>query len=179
MNFSPGMNIIIQQVDLQIWEFTVSWWIWASSISHSAISSRPWPYHPPPSITPTNYVLTKNGFQLKPNLVKNWPFTMTFWSLVVCKPIQVHFSMGHTNQLPFYPDVTHVRKDTRPSPVSPYWKWRKAGRGLGMRLGHTNQLPSKGETYDQEAAVQHFTSRGAASFIFQYSASPACISHTA
>ena len=35
---------------------------------------------------------------------------------------------------PFYPDVTHVRKDTRPSPALPYCKRRKAGRGLGTRL---------------------------------------------
>ena len=45
---------------------------------------------------------------------------------------------GHT-QLnpfyhPFYPDVTHVRKDTRPSPALLYWKRRKAGWGLGTRL---------------------------------------------
>ena len=32
---------------------------------------------------------------------------------------------------PFYPDVTHVRKDTRPSPGLPYYKRQKAGRGLG------------------------------------------------
>ena len=36
----------------------------------------------------------------------------------------------------FYPDVTHVRKDTRPSPTLPYWKRRKAGRSLGTRLGN-------------------------------------------
>ena len=35
---------------------------------------------------------------------------------------------------PFYPDVTHAKKDTRPSPALPYWKQRKAGRGLGMKL---------------------------------------------
>ena len=35
---------------------------------------------------------------------------------------------------PFYPDVTHVRKDTRPSPAFPYYKQWKAGWGLGMRL---------------------------------------------
>ena len=35
---------------------------------------------------------------------------------------------------PFYPDVTYVRKDTRPSPALPYCKRRKAGRGLGTRL---------------------------------------------
>jgi len=27
-----------------------------------------------------------------------------------------------------------MRKDTRPSPALPYWKRRKAGQGLGMRL---------------------------------------------
>jgi len=36
---------------------------------------------------------------------------------------------------PFYPNITHVRKDTRPSPAFPYCKRRKAGRGLGTRLG--------------------------------------------
>ena len=35
---------------------------------------------------------------------------------------------------PFYPDVTHVRKDIRPSPALPNCKRRKAGRGLGTRL---------------------------------------------
>ena len=35
---------------------------------------------------------------------------------------------------PFYPDVTHMRKDTRPSPAFLYSKRRKAGRGLGTRL---------------------------------------------
>ena len=35
---------------------------------------------------------------------------------------------------PFYPDVNHVRKDTRPSPAFPYCKRWKAGRGLGIRL---------------------------------------------
>ena len=35
---------------------------------------------------------------------------------------------------PFYPDVTHVRKDIRPSPAFPYWKRRKAERGMGTRL---------------------------------------------
>ena len=35
---------------------------------------------------------------------------------------------------PIYLDVTHVRKDTRPSPAFPYCKRRKAGRGLEMRL---------------------------------------------
>ena len=35
---------------------------------------------------------------------------------------------------PFYPDIPHVRKDTRPSPAFPYCKQRKAGWGLGTRL---------------------------------------------
>ena len=35
---------------------------------------------------------------------------------------------------PFYPDITHVIKVTRPSPAFPYCKRRKAGRGLGTRL---------------------------------------------
>ena len=39
---------------------------------------------------------------------------------------------------PFYPDVTHVRKDNRPSSAFPYCKRRKAGRGLGTRLKYTH-----------------------------------------
>ena len=35
---------------------------------------------------------------------------------------------------PFYPDVTHVGENTRPSPAFPYCKLRKAGWGLGTRL---------------------------------------------
>ena len=38
---------------------------------------------------------------------------------------------------PFYSDVTHVRKDTRPSPALLYWKRWKAGWGLGMRLWYS------------------------------------------
>ena len=34
-----------------------------------------------------------------------------------------------------YPYVTHVINYSRPSPAFPYWKRRKAGRGLGTRLG--------------------------------------------
>ena len=30
---------------------------------------------------------------------------------------------------PFYPDVTHVRRNTRPYPAFPYWKQQKAERG--------------------------------------------------
>ena len=45
---------------------------------------------------------------------------------------------AHTQLNPFYhpfdPDVTHVRKDTRPSPTFPYCKRRKTGQGLGMGL---------------------------------------------
>ena len=37
---------------------------------------------------------------------------------------------------PFYPDVTHVKKDTRPSPALPYRMRRKVGRGLGTRLAN-------------------------------------------
>ena len=33
-----------------------------------------------------------------------------------------------------YPYVTHVINYSRPSPAFPYWKRRKAGRGLGTRL---------------------------------------------
>jgi len=35
---------------------------------------------------------------------------------------------------PFYPDVTHVKNDTRPSPPFPYCKRWKDGRGLGTWL---------------------------------------------
>ena len=48
-------------------------------------------------------------------------------------------TFAHVQSNPFYhpsyPDVTHVRKDTRPSSAFRYWKRRKAGRGLGKRLG--------------------------------------------
>ena len=49
--------------------------------------------------------------------------------------------LAHVQLKPFYVyrlstrDVTHVRKCTRPSPAFPYYKRRKAGRGLGTRLG--------------------------------------------
>ena len=46
-----------------------------------------------------------------------WLFLL-FWA---------HAQLNHL----FYPDITHV---TRPSPAFPYWKRRKAGQGLGMRL---------------------------------------------
>ena len=36
-----------------------------------------------------------------------------------------------------YPYVTHVINYSRPSPAFPYWKRRKAGRGLGTRLRST------------------------------------------
>ena len=39
-----------------------------------------------------------------------------------------------------YPYVTHVINYSRPSPAFPYWKRRKAGRGLGTRLGLATQL---------------------------------------
>ena len=40
------------------------------------------------------------------------------------------------SSLPFsLPYVTHVINYSRPSPAFPYWKRRKAGRGLGTRLG--------------------------------------------
>ena len=37
---------------------------------------------------------------------------------------------------PFYSDVTHVRKDTRPSPTLLYWKLQKAGqeKSLAVRI---------------------------------------------
>ena len=36
-----------------------------------------------------------------------------------------------------YPYVTHVINYSRPSPAFPYWKRRKAGRGLGTRLSYS------------------------------------------
>ena len=55
-----------------------------------------------------------------------WLFSL-FWA-------QCAHAQSNPFYHPFYPDVTHVRKDTRPSPALPYWKRRKAGRGLGTRL---------------------------------------------
>ena len=47
-------------------------------------------------------------------------------------------SEPHTQSELFYhlfcPDITHVRKDTRPSPTFLYSKWWKAGWGLETRL---------------------------------------------
>ena len=47
-------------------------------------------------------------------------------------------TLAHVQSNPFYHpiylDVTHVRKDTRPSPAFPHCKRRKAGRGLETRL---------------------------------------------
>ena len=44
-------------------------------------------------------------------------------------------TLAHIQSNPFYhPDVTHVRKDTRPSPALPYRMRRKARLGLGTRL---------------------------------------------
>ena len=55
-----------------------------------------------------------------------WLFSL-FWA-------QCAHAQSNPFYHPFYPDVTHVRKDTRPSPALPYCKRRKAGRGLGTRL---------------------------------------------
>ena len=55
-----------------------------------------------------------------------WLFSL-FWA-------QCTYAQSNRFYHPFYPDVTHVRKDTRPSPALPYCKRRKAGRGLGTRL---------------------------------------------
>jgi len=52
-----------------------------------------------------------------------------------------HVQLNHFYH-PFYPDVTHVRKDTRPSPALPYWKRWKAGRGLGTRLWSHHSAPT-------------------------------------
>ena len=47
-------------------------------------------------------------------------------------------SCVHTQLTPFYyplyPNITHARKNTRPSPTFLYWKWQEAGPGLGTRL---------------------------------------------
>ena len=61
-----------------------------------------------------------------------WQVTYFFFFAVLCTHTQLN-PFYHS----FYPDVTRMRKDTRPSPVFPYCKWQKAGRGLGMRLGAT------------------------------------------
>ena len=55
-----------------------------------------------------------------------WLFSL-FWA-------QCAHAQSNPFYHPFYPDVTHVRKDTRPSPALPYCKQQKAGRGLGTRL---------------------------------------------
>jgi len=47
------------------------------------------------------------------------------------------FSIKHFLYHLFYPDVTHMRKDSRPSPTLPYWKQWKAGQGLGTRILHS------------------------------------------
>ena len=60
------------------------------------------------------------------NLLR-WLFLL-FWAL--CDHTQLNLFYH-----PFHPNVTHMRKDTRASPSFLYWKERKAGRGLGTRLG--------------------------------------------
>ena len=49
-----------------------------------------------------------------------------------------HRRSAYTQLSPLYPSlypyVTHVINYSRPSPAFPYWKRRKAGRGLGTRL---------------------------------------------
>ena len=57
---------------------------------------------------------------------------------------------------PFYPDVTHMREDTRPSPTLPYWKRRKAGRGLGTRLGLTIKSAHGGVNTNHQASSSFF-----------------------
>ena len=55
-----------------------------------------------------------------------WLFLL-FWALCIHVQLSAFYH-------PFYPDVTHMRKDTRPSPAFLYCKRRKAGWGLGTRL---------------------------------------------
>ena len=49
-----------------------------------------------------------------------------------------HRRSAYAQLSPLYPSlcpyVTHVINYSRPSPAFPYWKRRKAGRGLGTRL---------------------------------------------
>ena len=64
-----------------------------------------------------------------------WLFSL-FW--VQCAHAQLN-PFYH----PFYPDITHVRKDTRPSPTLSYWKRRKESWvGLGNKT--STQICSTG-----------------------------------
>ena len=57
---------------------------------------------------------------------------------------------------PFYRDVTHMRKDTLP-PAFPYWKRRKAGRGLGTRLHasiNSSRMPSGPQKLERPIITQ-------------------------
>ena len=64
-------------------------------------------------------------------------------SYVYCQ-LSVNYVRGHVARSAYaqlsplypslYPYVTHVMNYSRPSPAFPYWKRRKAGRGLGTRL---------------------------------------------
>ena len=59
------------------------------------------------------------------------PVTLALFSLfwVQCAHAQLNLFYH-----PFDPDITHVRKDTRPSPTLPYWKRRKESWvGLGNK----------------------------------------------
>ena len=59
-------------------------------------------------------------------------------------------TLAHVQLNPFYhpsyPDITHVRKDTRPSSAFTYCKQRKAECGLGKRLG--SMVYTNAEFYD-------------------------------
>ena len=81
---------------------------------------------------PTNYMLNGQCVQQSPSASQIHVVVpvlfLQFWAL--CTQAQLNLFYH-----PFYPDITHVRKDTRPSPAFPYCKLWKAGRGLGTRLG--------------------------------------------
>ena len=54
------------------------------------------------------------------------------WLCLLFWAQRTHAQLNTFYHHPFYPDVTHVRKDTRPPPAFPYCKRWKDGRGLGL-----------------------------------------------
>ena len=71
----------------------------------------------------------QNGFLLKNSYVLSIIDQLRAWA---------HRLSAYAQLSPLYPSlypyVTHVINYSRPSPAFPYWKRRKAGRGLGTRL---------------------------------------------
>ena len=60
-------------------------------------------------------------------------YLVTLAAFAVWGPCATHAQLNPFYH-PFYTDVTHTRKDTRPSPAFPYCKQQKPRQGLGMRL---------------------------------------------